>query len=124
MSIPQILVVEDDKFLREMLVSKLRADNFNTLEAVNAREARSIMEAEHPQAVLLDLILPDSSGFELLEWIKTDPGRKNIPVIILSNLGSEDDVTKGLQLGANNYIIKSDLNPSEIITKLNQAIEA
>jgi len=67
---------------------------------------------------LLDLILPDIDGFEVLSKIKTDPALAEIPIIILSNLGQKDDIEKGLKMGANDYLIKAHFTPEEVVEKI------
>jgi DNA-binding response OmpR family regulator len=113
-----ILVVEDDKFLRELIVQKLNREGYKTLEAVDGEEGVKIIKAEKPALVLLDLILPGIDGFEVLEQVKKDPEASKVPVIILSNLGQKDDVERGFKLGAADYLIKAHFTPAEIISKV------
>lgn len=90
-----ILVVEDDKFLRELIVQKLNKEGYKTIEAIDGEEGVKKIKTEKPVLVLLDLILPGIDGFEVLEQVKQDPEAAKIPVIILSNLGQKDDVREG-----------------------------
>jgi len=113
-----ILIVEDDKFLRELLVRKLEAEEFKASVAVDGQEALEKVKQELPQLILLDLILPNLDGFEVLKKIKEDNKTNKIPVIILSNLGQQDEVEKCLNLGANDYLIKAHFTPEEIIEKI------
>jgi DNA-binding response OmpR family regulator len=83
----KILIVEDDKFLRELLVRKLEAEGFKISIAIEGEEALKKINEELPQLILLDLILPGIDGFNVLEQIKKDSRTNKIPVIILSNLG-------------------------------------
>ena len=78
-------------------------------------EASEKIKEVRPDLVLLDLIMPGKNGFEVLEEMKADKDLKNIPVIILSNLGQESDVDKGKSLGAEDYLIKSDISMKEVI---------
>ena len=94
----KILIVEDDKFLRELIIQKLLKEGYNISEAIDGEEAIRVVKAEKPDLILLDLILPKASGFEVLAKIKEDPLISQIPIIILSNLGQKDDVEKGLKL--------------------------
>ncbi len=115
---PKILIIEDDKFLRELIVKKLIKEGYNISEAVDGEEGIKKVKEEHPDLVLLDLILPGIDGFEVLSKMKEDADLVSIPVIILSNLGQKEDVEKGLKLGAVDYLIKAHFTPGEIIDKI------
>ncbi|MEK7103935.1 MAG: response regulator [Patescibacteria group bacterium] len=119
---PKVLVVEDDKFLRELINRKLQSENFETVLAVDGEVALDLVGKEAPDIVLLDLILPGINGFEVLAKIKENEKLKEIPVIILSNLGQKDDIDKGMNLGATDYLVKAHFTPSEIIEKINQTL--
>lgn len=114
----KILVVEDDKFLRELISQKLTKEGYVVVEAVDGEKGVESVKAEEPDLVLLDLILPGIDGFEVLAKMKSDPRLAEIPVIILSNLGQKDDIEKGLEMGANDYLIKAHFTPGEIIEKI------
>jgi len=114
----KILVVEDDKFLRELISQKLTKEGYAVVEAVDGEKGIESIKTEEPDLVLLDLILPGIDGFEVLAKMKSDPGLAEIPVIILSNLGQKDDIEKGLEMGANDYLIKAHFTPGEIIEKI------
>lgn len=114
----KILIVEDDKFLRELIAKKLTKENYDTVEAVDGEEGVKKVKEEKPDLILLDLILPGIDGFEVLSRIKEDPALAQIPVIILSNLGQREDIDRGLGLGANDYLIKAHFTPGEIIEKI------
>jgi DNA-binding response OmpR family regulator len=118
-----ILVVEDDKFLRELMTQKLVKEGFNISEAVDGEEGLKKMKEEKPGLVLLDLILPGIDGFGVLAKMKEDPEIADTPVIILSNLGQREDVEKGLKLGATDYLIKAHFTPGEIIEKIKNIIK-
>jgi len=118
-----VLVVEDDKFLRGLLIQKLKKENFQVLEAIDGEEGVRITKEKRPNLVLLDLILPGVDGFGVLEQVKKDPKTKDIPVIILSNLGQKDDVEKGMNLGATDYLVKAYLTPSEVVGKIRETLK-
>jgi DNA-binding response OmpR family regulator len=117
-----ILVVEDDKFLRELIVRKLREENYNAIEAIDGEDGLAKIKEVKPDLVLLDLILPGIDGFELLSRVKEDPLSSQIPVIILSNLGQRDDIEKGLKLGAVDFLVKAHFTPGEIIQKIKNVL--
>jgi len=114
----KILIIEDDKFLRELMVRKLVNDGYEAIEATNGEEGVRTAKAEKPDLILLDLILPGIDGFESLTRIRKDQEIANIPVIILSNLGQKEDIEKGLRLGATDYLIKAHFAPGEIAEKI------
>jgi len=101
-----ILIIEDDKFLRQLIVQKLLKEEYNVSEAVDGEEGIKKIKEEKPDLVLLDLILPGIDGFEVLSRMKKDEEISSIPVIILSNLGQREDVERGLNLGAVDYLIR------------------
>lgn len=117
----KILIVEDDKFLRELIAQKLVKEGYHISEAVDGEEGLKKAKEEKPDLVLLDLILPGIDGFEVLARMKEENiGR--VPVIILSNLGQKEDVEKGLELGAVDYLVKAHFTPGEIIEKIKRAL--
>jgi len=114
----KILIIEDDRFLRELMVRKLKMENFEVVEAEDGADGLKKIKEEKPDLVLLDLILPEMDGFEVLEQKRRDEEIKDIPVIILSNLGQKEEIDRGLQLGAKDYLVKAHFSPSEIIEKV------
>jgi len=119
----RILVIEDDKFLRELIAKKLIKEGYETSEAVDGEEGIKKIKEEKPDLILLDLILPGIDGFEVLSRMREDSTTNSIPVIILSNLGQKEDVEKGLKLGAVDYLIKAHFTPGEIIEKIKTALK-
>lgn len=119
----KILIVEDDKFLRELITQKLIKEDFEVSEAIDGEEGIRKIKEEKPDLILLDLILPGIDGFEVLSQMKKESTLASIPVIILSNLGQKDDVEKGLKMGAVDYLIKAHFTPGEIIDKIKAALK-
>ena len=119
----KILVIEDDKFLRELISQKLLKEGYDILEAIDGEKGIESAKTEKPDLILLDLILPGIDGFEVLARIKSDPEASKIPIIILSNLGQKDDIEKGLNMGAVDYLIKAHFTPAEIIEKIRIVME-
>lgn len=117
-----VLVVEDDKFLRELISQKLVKEGFEVESAIDGEEGMKKVKELKPNIVLLDLILPGIDGFEVLSRIKGDLALALTPVIILSNLGQKEDVEKGLKLGAVDYLIKAHFTPGEIIEKIKSVL--
>lgn len=113
-----VLVVEDDKFLRELLVRKLSAEGFDVKNAIDAEMAFTALSERMPDIILLDLILPGVDGFEILARIKADQKFIAVPVIILSNLGQKEDLDKAIALGAKDFMVKSNFTLDEIVAKV------
>lgn len=118
-----ILIVEDDKFLRELMAQKLVREGYEILESVDGEDGLKKVKNDKPDLVLLDLILPSMDGFEVLSRIKEEVADGAPPVIILSNLGQKEDVEKGLKLGAVDYLIKAHFTPGEIIEKVKNVLK-
>jgi DNA-binding response OmpR family regulator len=117
-----VLVVEDDKFLRDLITQKLKREGFTVFEAVTGSEAMRVAEENQPKIILLDLILPGLDGFEVLKRLKEKQLTAPIPVIILSNLGQREDVERGLRLGAVDFMIKAHFTPGEIVEKIKEIL--
>lgn len=119
---PVILVVEDDKFLRQLLSEKLMKEGFLVREAIDGDAALAFFKKETPHLVLLDLLLPGILGFEVLKHIRATPELSKIPVIILTNLGQQEDVKKAKDLGATDYLVKANFTPDEIISRIREVL--
>ncbi len=119
----KILIIEDDKFLRELIVRKLVQEGFEVSEAIDGEEGLRKIKEEKPNLVLLDLILPTIDGFEVLTKIKEEPTLVSLPIIILSNLGQREDIERSLKLGAIDYLVKAHFTPNEIIEKVRNVLK-
>ncbi len=116
----KILMIEDDIFLRKIYRDKLMRAGFEFIEAINGEEGLSKVISEKPDLILLDLILPRKNGFEVLTEIKSKKNLRRIPVVILSNLAQEADKTRGLELGAADYLVKTDVTLAEVVEKIKE----
>lgn len=119
----KILVAEDDKFLSRAYEFKLSKMGCQILLAGDGEEAIHKIKAEKPDLVLLDIIMPKKTGFDVLEEMKAASETKNIPVIIMSNLGQEADVKKGLAAGATDYVIKANTSLEEVVNRIEKALK-
>lgn len=115
---PTVLLVEDDRFLAGMYVTKLSLEGFRVALATDGAEGWLMAQESKPDLILLDIVLPKLSGFELLERVRKTRELAKTPVILLTNLGARDDVRRGLNLGADDYLIKAHFMPSEVIDKV------
>jgi DNA-binding response OmpR family regulator len=114
----KILIIEDQAGFRLIYRGVLESDGYEVLEAASGEKGWELAKTKIPDMILLDLILPDFSGYEVLTKIRDNEETKNIPVIIFSVLGSGKDIRKGLELGANDYRIKGDSSPTIILEKI------
>ena len=119
----KIALIEDEKFLLGAMRDKLQREGFEVYTATNGNLGLEVIKKEKPDLVLLDLIMPVKSGFEVLEDLQKENGLKKIPVIILSNLGQESDIQKGKELGAVDYLIKADFKMKEVIAKVREHLK-
>lgn len=115
-----LLVVEDDAYINTAYSAKFEHEGIVAKFAVDGDEALGLLRAEpmHPSVILLDLMLPKRNGFEVLEELKKDPALKDIPVIVLTNLGQETDAKRGLDLGAVEYLVKADTKIVDILERI------
>lgn len=112
-----VLIAEDDKFLRNVLQAKLAAEGFTVRIAADGEEALTALAAETPDILLLDIIMPRKNGFDVLEDMRLKGGM-GVPVVILSNLGQDEDVRRGLALGAVDFLVKSDHSLKDVVEKV------
>lgn len=122
----KVLIVEDDQFLRDLLENKLKREGFEVTLAIDGPEGLEKIKKTRPDVVLLDIILPGISGFDILKTVRQDVtmDMATIPIILLSNLGQESDIEKGRVLGADDYLIKSNFTIDEIIVKIKNLLAA
>lgn len=120
----KILVAEDDRFLRRAADATLRRQGFNVVTASDGEEALLVARQEHPDLILLDLIMPKLQGFEVLRELKRDPATAAIPVIVLSNLGQEQDSRIATEMGAADYWVKANIGPSEMARRVELLLAA
>jgi len=114
----KILMIEEDYFLRKIYKNKLTSIGFEFIEATNGEEGLNKLISEKPDLVLLDLILPKKSGFDVLIEIRKNKELKDTLVIILSVLSQKSDVKRGLDFGAQEYLIKSEMGLSDVVDKV------
>ena len=119
----KILLVEDDKFITKAYQDGLSRAGFIVAAVSDGNQALAALKRDKPDLILLDLIMPEKNGFETLAEIKADESLKNIPVIVSSNLGQDSDIAKGKELGAIDYLIKSDYSIDEVAKKIRQYLE-
>lgn len=114
----QILIAEDDKFLSSLLKAKLEKEGFAVTQCYDGAEVLTTLKTILPGAVLLDVIMPKVSGFEVLKAISIDPRLNTIPVVMLTNLAQDSDMEKAKQLGAKDYLVKVKNSVDAIVAKV------
>ncbi|MBI2454374.1 MAG: response regulator [Parcubacteria group bacterium] len=119
----KILLVEDDPFLLDMYSTKFKEVGFDVSVAQDGEMALVKAKEVMPDLVLLDVVLPKKDGFEVLKSLKSDSQTAGIPVVMLTNLGLEGDVKRGLELGAQSYIIKAHFTPTEVVAKVKEILK-
>ncbi len=121
----KILIIEDEKSLRGALVDFLRLKDFRPLEAKNGREGLETALLEHPELILLDLIMPEMDGLATLKKIRSDKWGENVPIIILTNLSAtkEQSSDKILTNNSTHYLIKSDWKLHDIVKEIEKILE-
>ncbi len=112
----KVLIVEDDSFLQGLMANKLEKNEFDTKTASNGEEAMTLLSTDKFDCILLDLMLPDISGFDVLKSIKGS--HKKAPVIVFSNLSDDKDIKKAMDGGAEEYLIKSNFTLEELVEKI------
>lgn len=119
----KILIIEDDESLVKLIEGSINRNEFSVSLALETDEGLDKAILEQPDVIVLDIMLPGKSGFECLKQLKSHAKTQDIPVIILSNLGQDEEVREGLGLGAVDYLVKADFTIDEVVTKIVKAIK-
>ena len=119
----KILFIEDEESLQRAMGSMLEQKKLEILKALNGEDGLNIAKKETPDLILLDLILPKKNGFEVLGELKKDPGTKDIPIIVLTNLEGSTDIERALALGATTYLVKANYTLEDIMAKIESVLE-
>ena len=118
----KLLIIEDDKFLRDLAAQKLAREHLNVLTAVDGEQGLAIAEKEKPGIMLLDILLPGIDGYEVLRRIRANPVLTHMRVIMLSNFGQREDVDKALKLGADQFLVKANYTLDEIVQEIKKML--
>jgi DNA-binding response OmpR family regulator len=121
----KVLLIEDDPFLLNMYSTKFEIEGFQISVADNGEDGLKEIFNIKPDVILLDILMPKMNGFEVLEHIQKSESEeiKKIPIILLTNLNQDEDIKRGMQLGAVDYLIKAHFMPSEVVGKIEKALE-
>jgi DNA-binding response OmpR family regulator len=118
----KILIIEDEVALLYALQSKLTIEGFEVEAYSTGKEGLKAIKNKKFNLLILDIILPDTDGFEILKTVKSDPKTKDVPVVIISNLAEKDNISKGISLGAKDYLPKSQYHLNDIVKKIKDAM--
>ena len=114
----QIVLIEDDLFIKQMYSNKIEEMQISVLSVLNQDDLQTTLENNPIDLILLDLILPNISGFDILKWLKLESQFKSVPVIVLSNLSSQADINQAFELEVVDYIVKSNYTPAEVLRNI------
>jgi DNA-binding response OmpR family regulator len=114
----KILIIEDDAAFRRVYQDMCKVEGYNVSVADDGETGWQMVHSEKPDLILLDLVLPKMHGFEVLKNVRGDSETRDIPVLIMTALGEQEDIHKGLELGANDYLIKGFFTPREVLRKV------
>ncbi len=119
----KILLIEDEASLQKTMSDALHSLGYEVLQALDGEIGLRLAQTKRPDLILLDLITPRKTGFEVLAELKKDPNTKDLPVIVLTNLESMQDVDKALSLGAETYLVKASYTLDEVLAKVKKALK-
>lgn len=118
----KVLIIEDDVFLQDLEANRLKKDNYEIITASTGDQAMEKINEENIDLILLDLILPGVDGFDILKKIKETEKLKKIPVIVFSNLSEEKDLKKAKEMGATEFMVKSNFSLAELSEHINKIL--
>lgn len=115
---PKILIVDDEIDIIRTYGEKFSKNGFNVVTSLKGEETVNLAKEELPDIILLDVLMPGLDGFKILKTLKNDPQTKQIPIIMLTNVGEVDGIEKGIILGADDYLVKVNFTPGEVVEKV------
>lgn len=116
----KVLIVEDDKFLRDLLARKMQSEGVELFIGVDGAQGLNLAEREKPSVILLDVLMPGMDGYTVLEHVRSNAELKDTIVIMLSNFGQKEDIEKATKLGANLFLVKAAVTLDEIVEKVKE----
>jgi len=118
----KILIIEDEELMYNLLERKLTADGYKITVAKDGIEGMEMMKKEKPDLILLDIVMPKKNGFEVMEEMQKEKELRGIPIIVISNSGQPVEIDKARELGAKDWLIKTEFDPQEVIEKVRKQI--
>lgn len=117
-----ILIIDDDAFIAGIYATKLNVDGFNVIQAGDGLAGFEMAKENKPDIILLDVLMPKMDGFETLKKLKSTASTKNIPVLMLTSMGQKEDIDRGLNEGAADYLLKTQTLPTDAATKIRKIL--
>lgn len=118
----KLLIIEDDSFLKEIEIEKFNKNGFDTVTTMTVAEIEVYLKEKTPDIILLDLMLPNVDGFQILSMLTSNEKTKNVPIFIFSNLSDEKEIKRAMDAGAKEFLVKSNFTLDELIEKLTSAV--
>ena len=119
----KIMLVEDDIALRDIYTSRFEAEGYEVAVASDGEQALTVAVKEKPDLILLDIMMPKISGFDVLDILRNTPETKTTKIIVMSALSQTADIDKGKTLGADEYLVKSQVTLSEVVAKVKEVLQ-
>ena len=119
----KILIIEDDSFLQGLASTKLEKEGFTVISAANSDEALKLATTDAPDLILSDLVMPGTDGFGILKAVRENPATQATPVIVFSNLSEDKDIKRAKELGATDYMVKSNFTLDELADKIKELLK-
>lgn len=119
---PAVLIIEDDMLILDIIVLKFRKANWKVFSATDGERGMQKLSDNRPDIIMLDILLPGISGYEVLQQLKDDPATRDIPVLVLSNYGQKEEIEKSLSLGAIDHLVKANVILDEVVEKANRIL--
>jgi DNA-binding response OmpR family regulator len=120
--VSKILLVEDDFSLRDIYGARLEADGHTVVKASDGEEALAVAMREHPELIILDVMMPKISGFDVLDILRSTPDTKTTKVIMMTALGQDADRKRGESLGVNKYLVKSQVTLEDVMNSVKEVL--
>lgn len=118
----KILIIDDDPFIADMYVLKFKAEGFEVEAANDGKIGMKLAADMKPDVILLDVVMPAMDGFDVLQKLRSDESLGRPKILFLTNFGQREDIRRGMQLGADGYIIKAHFTPSEVSAKVKEVL--
>jgi CheY-like chemotaxis protein len=118
----KILIIEDEEIMLSLLRRKLLGEGYEVISAKDGEEGLKLIKEAKPNLILLDIVMPKMSGMQVMEEMQKDPDLKRIPVIVISNSGQPVELDRAKRLGARDWLVKTEFDPDEVVSKAKNQI--
>ena len=118
----KILLIEDEQIIVDILVKKLKKEGYDIVVAMDGNQGLEKMRSQAPDVILLDMVIPQKGGMEVLEEMHKDKDLKEIPVIIISNSGQPVELDRAMALGVSDWLVKTEFDPEEVVQKVKKQV--